>query len=104
MSMEVIIEAEGLTKTYKRGRSEVVRAVEDANIRLYEAEMVLLYGPSGSGKSTLLNLLSGLDTPTSGSITLDGIKLNALDEDDRAFVRNKLVGFIFQKRENLANK
>ena len=72
MSMEVIIEAEGLTKTYKRGRSEVVRAVEDVDLRLYEAEMVLLYGPSGSGKSTLLNLLSGLDIPTSGELKFMG--------------------------------
>ncbi|MHA2170791.1 MAG: ABC transporter ATP-binding protein [Candidatus Kariarchaeaceae archaeon] len=103
MSMEVIIEAEGLTKTYKRGRSEVVRAVEDANIRLYEAEMVLLYGPSGSGKSTLLNLLSGLDTPTSGELKFMGEDVTKFNQKQLTELRRKYVGFIFQSWELIDN-
>jgi len=55
-----------------------------------------IIGPSGSGKTTLLGLCAGLDVPTSGMISLMGFKLNAMDEDDRAYVRNQFVGFVFQ--------
>lgn len=55
-----------------------------------------IIGPSGSGKTTLLGLCAGLDVPTSGSLSLMGVKLDKMDEDDRAYVRNQYVGFVFQ--------
>ena len=55
-----------------------------------------IIGPSGSGKTTLLGLCAGLDVPTSGSLSLMGVKLDKMDEDDRAYVRNRYVGFVFQ--------
>lgn len=103
MSMEVIIQAEKLSKTYKRGRSEVVRAVEDINLKLYEAEMVLLFGPSGSGKSTLLNLLSGLDTPTGGELKFMGEDITKYNEKQLTELRRKYVGFVFQAWELIDN-
>ncbi len=101
--MEVIIQAEKLSKTYKRGRSEVVRAVEDINLKLYEAEMVLLFGPSGSGKSTLLNLLSGLDTPTGGELNFMGEDITKYNEKQLTELRRKYVGFVFQAWELIDN-
>jgi putative ABC transport system ATP-binding protein len=65
-------------------------------------EAVAVVGASGSGKSTLLGLLAGLDTPSSGAVQLDGVDLFALDEDGRAAVRKRLVGFVFQSFQLLA--
>ena len=61
-----------------------------------EGETMAIVGPSGSGKTTLLGICAGLDLPSTGYVSLAGVRLNALDEDDRAYVRNKHVGFIFQ--------
>ncbi len=96
MSHEIVIETEGLTKHYKRGRSEIVRALEDVSLRIHAAEFVLIFGPSGSGKSTLLNLLSGLDTPTSGTIKFLGEDVTGLGEIELTQLRSEHVGFIFQ--------
>lgn len=103
MSMEVIIEAINLGKTYKRGRSEVVHALQDINLKLYEAEMILLYGPSGSGKSTLLNLLSGLDNPTAGSFKFMGEDVTKWNQKKLTELRRNNVGFVFQAWELIAN-
>ena len=61
-----------------------------------QGETMAIVGPSGSGKTTLLGICAGLDVPSTGYVSLAGIRLNSLDEDDRAYVRNKHVGFIFQ--------
>ncbi|HYZ84076.1 MAG TPA: ABC transporter ATP-binding protein [Bryobacteraceae bacterium] len=71
-------------------------ALENVSLQMQKGEMVSLVGPSGSGKSTLLNLIGGLDTPTSGEIVLDGMKLSGLNDDQLTRVRRDKIGFIFQ--------
>ena len=103
MSMNVVLEGINLTKTYRRGRAEVVHAIEDINLKVYEAEMILLYGPSGSGKSTLLNLLSGLDERTSGQIKFMGEDISGYSQKQLTEFRRKYVGFVFQSWELIEN-
>jgi putative ABC transport system ATP-binding protein len=74
----------------------VVIALDSINVDIAKGEMVSLVGPSGSGKSTLLNLIGGLDTPTSGQITIDGERLSGLSDDGLTIVRRDKIGFIFQ--------
>ena len=73
-----------------------VTALQDISLDIAKGEMVSIVGPSGSGKSTLLNLIGGLDRPTSGTITLDGERLDALADDGLTAVRRDKLGFIFQ--------
>lgn len=70
--------------------------VDDAHFTVAKGEAVAIVGASGSGKSTLLGLMAGLDTPSRGEVSIDGIGLNGLDEDGRAKLRGRLVGFVFQ--------
>ena len=67
-----------------------------------QGQSVSIIGPSGSGKTTLLGLCAGLDTPSGGVISLMGFKLNAMNEDDRAYIRNQYVGFVFQNFQLLS--
>ncbi|MHA2031911.1 MAG: ABC transporter ATP-binding protein [Candidatus Kariarchaeaceae archaeon] len=103
MSVEVIIETENLKKEYRRGRSEVVRALYNINIKFYEAELILIRGESGSGKSTMLNMLSGLDNPSEGSINFLGEDITQYGEKELTKLRRKNVGFIFQAWELIPN-
>ena len=75
---------------------EPLTILQDIVFSVMAGETVAIVGASGSGKSTLLGLLAGLDVPTSGDIRLDGVSLAALDEDARAVLRGKLLGFVFQ--------
>lgn len=84
-----------LTKTYQSG-SRSLTVLDDINFTLAPGDTFAIVGPSGSGKTTLLGLCAGLDRVTSGSITLNNILLDRLNEDQRAYVRNQHVGFIFQ--------
>lgn len=84
-----------LTKTYQSG-SQVLTVLEDVSFSVTEGETCAIVGPSGSGKTTLLGLCAGLDLPTSGKVWLDGHDLTVLNENARAALRNRLVGFVFQ--------
>ena len=91
-----------VTKTYKTGDVETY-ALKDVNLTIEEGEFVVILGPSGSGKSTLLNVISGLDTVTSGEIIFRGETLTNLDEDEMTAFRRKHLGFIFQQYNLLQN-
>jgi len=85
----------GLGKAVDSG-GEPLTILQDISFSVMPGETVAIVGASGSGKSTLLGLLAGLDVPSAGEIRLDGVSLAALDEDDRARQRGKLLGFVFQ--------
>jgi putative ABC transport system ATP-binding protein len=90
-----MIELRNIGKTYKLGPNEFP-ALVDINLHIARNEYVALTGPSGSGKSTLMNVLGCLDTPTTGTYSLDGEPVAGLDEDQLARVRNRKIGFVFQ--------
>jgi putative ABC transport system ATP-binding protein len=90
-----MLEARSLTKEYPSGDQRLT-VLRDVTFVIPDGARVAIVGPSGSGKTTLLGLLAGLDTPTSGTVLLDGEDLTALDEDARARVRGEKVGFVFQ--------
>ncbi|MEM6358572.1 MAG: ABC transporter ATP-binding protein [Bacteroidota bacterium] len=93
--MSKILSVENLTKSFKTGDRSLT-VLDSVSFEVEEGGSISIVGPSGSGKTTLLGLCAGLDVSTSGSVSVVGIKLNALDEDDRAYVRNQNIGFIFQ--------
>src|SRR5688572_26752824 len=90
-----ILEVRSLRKVHRTASHELT-VLRDINFSLQEGDTCAIIGPSGSGKTTLLGLCAGLDDATSGSVRLDGQALEALDEDARAALRNRLVGFVFQ--------
>jgi putative ABC transport system ATP-binding protein len=98
---QIVLQAEHLTKTYKSAGSQLT-VLDDVSFTVEQGNSLSIIGPSGSGKTTLLGLCAGLDTPSSGTISLMGFKLNAMSEDDRAYVRNQYVGFVFQNFQLLA--
>jgi putative ABC transport system ATP-binding protein len=98
---EPIVLASGLTKIVPNG-DNTLTILQDIDLAVMPGEAVAVVGASGSGKSTLLGLLAGLDTPSSGSVRLDATDLFALDEDGRAALRKRLVGFVFQSFQLLA--
>ncbi len=91
----VIVKAEGLTKQVVTPDHTLV-IVREARLEVRAGEAVAILGASGSGKSTLLGLLAGLDVPSAGRVWIDGADLFALDEDGRARLRGRMVGFVFQ--------
>src|SRR5215831_11702640 len=97
MSSRSIVEATALSKIVPltNGAPELV-ILKDISLAVMPGEAVAIVGASGSGKSTLLGLLAGLDTPSSGAVRLDGTDLFTLDEDGRAALRARLLGFVFQ--------
>jgi putative ABC transport system ATP-binding protein len=90
-----VLAARGIGKTVKSGDRDLV-ILRDIELQVMPGEAVAIVGASGSGKSTLLALLAGLDTPSAGTVELDGESLFALDEDARAELRGRTVGFVFQ--------
>jgi putative ABC transport system ATP-binding protein len=91
----MIIIARNLTQTYTSG-GRPLTVLDDVSLDVEAGSVVAVLGPSGSGKTTLLGLLAGLDRPTTGSVVLDGQDLNAMTEDQRARLRARIVGFVFQ--------
>ena len=91
----VIIKASQLGKQVTTGSSELT-ILSGVSFEIRAGEAVAIAGVSGSGKSTLLGLLAGLDTPSTGTVRIDGHELSALDEDGRAGLRGRMVGFVFQ--------
>ncbi len=87
--------ATNLTKEYQSGSSSLT-ALRDVSFNIPQGDLVAISGPSGSGKTTLLGLLAGLDTPTRGTVVLDGDDITAMSEDGRARLRGAKVGFVFQ--------
>jgi putative ABC transport system ATP-binding protein len=90
-----MIELRSVCKTYGDGPNRV-HALRDLDLTVNAGQFVSIMGPSGSGKSTLLNLVSALDSPTSGNIVIDGIDVSALDDDALTLFRRRKIGLIFQ--------
>ena len=90
-----VLAAKGIGKTVKSGDADLV-ILRDIELAVTPGEALAVVGASGSGKSTLLALLAGLDTPTAGTVMLDGVDLFSLDEDQRAQLRGRSLGFVFQ--------
>ena len=94
--MSSIIEAENLTKIYRRGREEI-QALKNVDFNVNEGEFVSIVGPSGSGKTALLNVLGFLDTPTGGSLRLNGLETKDIKESELVKLRRDNIGFVFQQ-------
>jgi lipoprotein-releasing system ATP-binding protein len=90
-----IIEAQGLTKTFREGPAALT-VLRGVNLTVQAGESVAVVGASGSGKSTLLHLLGGLDTPSSGNVTVTGIAIAGMNEAQRGRLRNIALGFVYQ--------
>ena len=92
---KVVIELQNVTRDFVVGE-ETVHALKGVSFKIHEGEFVTIMGKSGSGKSTLLNQLGCLDTPTSGEYLLDGVAVRTMSKSQRAVLRNRKIGFIFQ--------
>ena len=93
--MEIILKVDHLVKRFRSGPEEIT-VLNDINFQVTAGQGISIVGPSGSGKTTLLGLCAGLDNPSSGTVTLMDVQLDRLNEDDRAYIRNQHVGFVFQ--------
>ncbi len=100
--MPSVIQVVGLTKTVSTAASEPLTILRGVSLAIEAGESVAIVGASGSGKTTLLSLLAGLDTPSAGTIHLDGLPVHDQDEDSRAALRAGRVGFVFQSFQLLS--
>ncbi|MBP7213143.1 MAG: ABC transporter ATP-binding protein [Anaerolineaceae bacterium] len=99
---DIFIETSDLRKTYTMGETEV-HALNGVDVTIPRGSFSVIMGPSGSGKSTLLYLIGGLDWPTSGSIIVDGLEIEKMDENELADYRRNKLGFIFQSFNLISN-
>src|ERR1700738_535515 len=95
MAMSALVEAHNLSKIYQRGKQKI-EVLHHVQLNIEQGDFMALMGPSGSGKTTLLNLIGGLDSPTDGSITIGGKRIDRLSEGALAKWRASNVGFVFQ--------
>lgn len=93
--MDAVLKAAGLKKYYGKGEA-LVKALDGVDLEIERGKFTAIIGTSGSGKSTLLNMLGGLDTPTEGSIRIEGTELAKLTSEEATVFRRKQIGFIFQ--------
>lgn len=94
-SRGIAIQAVDLVKNYGAG-SNMVHALRGVNVSFERGKFTAIMGPSGSGKSTMLHMLAGLDTPTAGSITIEGTEITGLNDDELTKIRRDRIGFVFQ--------
>ncbi len=90
-----LLQLEDVSRSYQMGQVEV-KALTGVSLNIVRGEFMVILGPSGSGKTTLLNLIGGIDSPSSGKITVDGIEITALDEKGLTDYRRHHIGFVFQ--------
>ncbi|MXX82051.1 MAG: ABC transporter ATP-binding protein [Chloroflexi bacterium] len=90
-----VIRARDVTRQLKLGE-HVVHALRGVNLEIHRKEMVGIIGPSGSGKSTLLGIIGGLDSPSAGSVEIDGVDISRMNENQLTDIRNQKIGFVFQ--------
>src|SRR5947199_2044414 len=90
-----LVELRSVSKIYRLGEEEI-RALDDVTLDIDEGEFISIIGPSGSGKSTLMHILGCLDTPTKGTIKLDGMMIHDASPRQLAAIRNRKIGFVFQ--------
>jgi putative ABC transport system ATP-binding protein len=102
MEKRTIIELGNIKRDFQVGE-ETVHALKGVSFSIHEGQFVTIMGKSGSGKSTLLNILGCLDTPSSGTYLLDGTSVQSMDKDQRARIRNRKIGFVFQSYNLLPN-
>lgn len=95
MERKAVIEVNDLVKEFEL-EGETVAAVNGVSFAIQSGEIVSIIGPSGSGKSTLLGLIGGLDSPTAGSVAIDGVEISNMNERDLTNIRNERLGFVFQ--------
>ena len=96
MANDILISGRNLRRYYRRG-SETVKALDGVDVDVRAGESVCVLGPSGSGKTTLVNLLSALDAPTAGELTISGRRVDGLSERELVGVRRGLLGYVFQQ-------
>jgi ABC-type lipoprotein export system ATPase subunit len=96
MTGQPLIAARHLVKTYQLGEQQV-QALRDVSFEIQPGEFVAIMGPSGSGKSTLMNVIGALDTPSSGTMEIDGAAVASMNSDQLADLRNRTIGFVFQQ-------
>ncbi len=92
---DIVLKLEDVSRSYQMGQVEV-RALTGVSLDITRGEFIVILGPSGSGKTTLLNLVGGIDSPTSGKITVDGIEISALNDKGLTEYRRNHIGFVFQ--------
>ena len=97
-----MITLKNISKIYFQGTENELHAVDNLSLNIKKGELVAIIGQSGSGKSTLMNIIGALDKPTFGEYTLDGIRVDGMNDSELSDVRNKKIGFIFQSFNLLA--
>ena len=102
MNKPTVLEAQHISRRFSEGALDV-SVLQDVNLSVAAGETLAIVGASGSGKSTLLSIMAGLDTPSQGTVVLAGQDMFALNEDDRAALRAKQIGFVFQSFQLLGN-